>query len=103
MLISKINFKASGHGGGGGGGSGSHCSPYQVVNSKNLLPEATVLATCDCLKVQQILQNKGYDPITFSQEKSINTYGKVIKYMYIYKAFLFIMGHTFRKRSLKTE
>ena len=51
MLISKINFKASGRGGGGGGGSGSHCSPYQVVNSKNLLPEATVLTTCDCLKV----------------------------------------------------
>ena len=103
MLISKINFKASGRGGGGGGGSGSHCSPYQVVNSKNLLSEATVLTTCNCLKVQQILQNKGYDPITFSQEKSINIYGKVIKYMYIYTPFLFIMGHTFRKRSLKTE
>ena len=51
MLISKINFKASGHGGGDGGGSGTHCSPYQVVNRKNLLSEATVLATCNCLKV----------------------------------------------------
>ena len=51
MLISKINFNASGRGGGGGGSSGSHCSPYQVVNSKNLLSEATVLTTCNCLKV----------------------------------------------------